>query len=174
MSATSATSYTFFGGGALDPNAGGALYPLDNRWELGSEQDNFFAGAGLTWRFLERITVETTYRFLYTQQVLDYDFVGPGALSAPLADPGSRFPDLETLEHVLQSSLRVSSASTRPCASSTTSSAVRSTISTVLKNVSTVPVTRTTLFTDCSTASPARGSEEIPKMLIPRPEPSWM
>jgi hypothetical protein len=96
------------GFGSNDGSAGGLLYPLANRWQLGSEQDSFFAGGGLTWRLVDRVTLDTTYRLIHTRQRLDYDFASDGALFGVTgAQAGRRFPALETIDHVLESALRV-------------------------------------------------------------------
>ncbi len=95
------------GFGSSDGDAGGVLYPLANRWQLGSEQDSIFAGAGLTWRFLERITLDSSYRLIYVRQRLDYGFASDGALPFFIGTPGRRFPNLRSVDHVLESSLRV-------------------------------------------------------------------
>jgi MtrB/PioB family decaheme-associated outer membrane protein len=94
--------------GSADGDAGGVLYPLANRWHIGSEQNSLFAGVGLTWRLLERVTLDLNYRVIHTRQRVDYDFASDGALFLVTgAQAGRRFPNLETVDHVLESSLRV-------------------------------------------------------------------
>ena len=94
--------------GSPDGDAGGPLYPLANRWQLGSTQNAFFAGAGFTWRFLERVTLQADYQMIHTRQRMDYDFASDGALFlVPGSEAGHRYPNLESVDHVLQSSLRV-------------------------------------------------------------------
>ena len=78
---------------------GGGTFPSENAWELESERTSAFAGAGFEVRVLERVTIESTYRFTYTRERLDYDFAGASAL-------GSRFPTLNRRDHSILSALR--------------------------------------------------------------------
>lgn len=63
----------------------------------------------MTWRLLERVTLSSNYRVIHTRQRVDYDFASDGALFFLVtgAQAGRRFPNLETVDHVLESSLRV-------------------------------------------------------------------
>jgi hypothetical protein len=92
-----------------DPNAGGPVFPLANAWTLETTETGGNAGAGFRWRLLDRLTLESAYSFLLTRQRLDYDFASAGALAPGVtaAQAGSRFPELRTVDHVLQSSVRL-------------------------------------------------------------------
>jgi len=94
--------------GLPDPNAGGSVYPLQNAWEVRNRRNTGFATVGLRSRILERWILETRYGFIGSYQKIDYDYASASALSIGLtpAQAGTRFPDLETLDHELQSSIR--------------------------------------------------------------------
>jgi len=92
-------------GFSSDPNAGGAIFPLDHRWTVISDENSIGGGAGLRWKLVEPVTLELDYRLLLTEGEIDFDAAGPGALAGGLARSDD-LPRLRTLDHTLESSLR--------------------------------------------------------------------
>ena len=93
-----------------DGNAGGALFPLANRWSLDANENSNAAGAGFHVRPHPRITIDVAYTFLDTSAVLDYDYASAGALGSGLttAGAGERFPTLSLRDNTVESQLRIS------------------------------------------------------------------
>jgi Putative outer membrane beta-barrel porin, MtrB/PioB len=96
-----------------DPNAGGAVYPLANAWSVHTRDSGGSAGAGFWLRPLERVSLESSYRYVVIEQQLGYDFASASASASALAPgtsaaaAGSGFPALRTADHVLDTSVRL-------------------------------------------------------------------
>jgi MtrB/PioB family decaheme-associated outer membrane protein len=91
-----------------DPNAGGAVYPLANRWEDESRDDAHLVGLGLRYG-LGAVTLEGGYTYLYSPYRSSYAFASPGALvgGAPAAAAaGDAMPVITFRQHALETSLR--------------------------------------------------------------------
>lgn len=91
-----------------DPDAGGAVYPFVNAWDLDSDSWSvgFGAGGGVTLR--PGLSLEVDYSLVDTREEVDYAFNSAGALAGSVspAQAGTSFPDLRTQDQILETSLR--------------------------------------------------------------------
>ena len=90
-----------------DPNAGGPVFPLRNRWALDTDEISWGVGTGVRIRVLRRVTAEVNYSFISTKEDYHFRIAGPGALADGLTAAGD-LPDLRTRSHRLTASLRYS------------------------------------------------------------------
>lgn len=91
-----------------DAAAGGAVYPLANRWEEESRDDTYTLGLGFRYG-LGRATLETAYAYLYSPYRTRYSFASSGALAggaAAAAEAGEGMPDIKFRRQTLDASLR--------------------------------------------------------------------
>lgn len=86
-----------------------ASFPPQNTWSVHTRESSVAAGITAWGRLLERVTLESSYAFILTRSRLDYDYASDGALAVGVtsAEAGSRFPTLDTEDHVLTTSLRI-------------------------------------------------------------------
>ena len=90
-----------------DPNAGGAVYPLANRWSEESRDDSHSFGAGFRYAF-GRATLESGYAYLFSPYRTRYAYASGGALaSGTTAGAGDGMPDIVFRQHALETSLRI-------------------------------------------------------------------
>ncbi|MBI3042926.1 MAG: MtrB/PioB family decaheme-associated outer membrane protein [Betaproteobacteria bacterium] len=97
------------GWGTGNPNAGGAAYPLANRWEEGSRDDAHTVGLGFRYAF-SRATLETGYTYLYSPYRTRYSFASAGALAggaAAAAGAGDGMPDMVFRQQAVETSLKL-------------------------------------------------------------------
>ena len=97
------------GFGTGDPNAGGAVYPLANRWEEDSRDDAHSFGFGFRHAF-SRVILESGYAWMYSPYRTRYGFASGGALvggAAAAAGAGEGMPDIVFRQQTLESSLRI-------------------------------------------------------------------
>jgi MtrB/PioB family decaheme-associated outer membrane protein len=92
-----------------DPNAGGAVYPLANRWEEESRDDAHTVGLGFRYAF-PRATLESGYALLYSPYRTNYSFASAGALAggaAAAAGAADGMPDMVFRQQSLETSLKL-------------------------------------------------------------------
>ena len=90
-----------------DLTAGGALFPLANRWTWDSDSVGITIGAGLTARPHTNLELRLDYRFQRTDEIVDTQFDPAGGalpVNVVAADVRGRFPTLRQLDHVVDSS----------------------------------------------------------------------
>ena len=92
--------------GSTDPNAGGPAFPLSNAWSAESDAYTVAFGAGLSLQLTPRVSLRSDYNFVRSSEELSYEFATPGALAIPTIAPGTRFPDLQNREQILETTLR--------------------------------------------------------------------
>ena len=90
-----------------DPNAGGAVFPLDNAWKLDTEEISWGVGTGVRFQISSRVILDVNYLFIHTEEEYDFDIAGIGALGTELTE-AQDLPDLRTRDHLLQASVRYS------------------------------------------------------------------
>ncbi len=93
-----------------DPNAGGAVYPLSNRWDEHSRDDSHAVGLGLNHAFDHTTRLETAYSYVYSPYRTRYAYASPGALvggAAAAAAAGDGMPDMLFRQQTLATSLRI-------------------------------------------------------------------
>jgi hypothetical protein len=91
-----------------NPNAGGAAYPLANRWWEESRDDAHTAGFGLRYT-LPGATLESSYAWIRSPYRARYRYASPGALAggaAAAVDAGDGMPDMLFRQQALETSLR--------------------------------------------------------------------
>lgn len=91
-----------------DPNAGGAVYPLTNRWTEESRDDAQIVGLGFRYAFA-RATLESAYTYLYSPYRTSYGFAGGGAIvggAAAAGTAGDGMPDMMFRQQSLVTSLK--------------------------------------------------------------------
>ena len=93
------------GGGV---GAGSSAFPLANRWAQSSRATTVAVGSGLEWRPFAPMTLEADYQYLRTQELVDTSFDRTGNAPAVVlpATARSKFPELQTTDHVLELSAR--------------------------------------------------------------------
>jgi MtrB/PioB family decaheme-associated outer membrane protein len=92
-----------------NPNAGGAAYPLANRWDEGSRDDAHMLGGGFRYAFSHALLLESGYTWLYAPYRTRYSFASPGPIvggSAAAATAGDAMPDMLFRQQVLETSLK--------------------------------------------------------------------
>ena len=92
-----------------DPNAGGAVYPLANRWDEQSKDDAHLVGLGFRYA-LGRATLESNYTWLYSPYRTRYSFASGGAIAGgATAAPGAGdgMPDIVSRLQTLETSLKI-------------------------------------------------------------------
>jgi len=84
-------------------------YPPQNAWSQRTRETNGSAGAGFWVRPFARVSLEANYSFVLATQKLHYSYASGGALAPGVlpAEAGNQFPELRTVDHVLQTSLRL-------------------------------------------------------------------
>ena len=90
-----------------DLSAGGALFPLANRWTWDSDAIVIVIGVGLTARPVTNLDFRLDYRFQRSDEVVNTRFDPVGGALPPLvvaAGANGRFPSLRQLDHVVESS----------------------------------------------------------------------
>jgi len=94
-----------------DPNAGGPNFPFANAWSQKSRGWHQQLGLGFRVHpaWLKRITLQSDWGLLWSQERIDFAFAGPGALVAGVsaAEAGSAFPTLRYTEFRLDNQLRI-------------------------------------------------------------------
>ena len=96
------------GWGTGNPNAGGAAYPLANRWDEESRDDAHTVGLGFRYAFA-RATLESGYTWHYAPYRTRYSFASAGALAggaAAAATAGDGMPDILFRQQTLETSLK--------------------------------------------------------------------
>jgi len=96
------------GWGTGNPNAGGAVYPLANRWEEASRDDAHVLGVGFRHAF-PRATLESSFAHIYSPYRTSYGFASSGALvggAAAAATAGTGLPVMTFRQQVLETSLK--------------------------------------------------------------------
>lgn len=96
------------GWGTGNPDAGGPVYPLANRWDEESRDDAHTVGAGFRYAF-PRATLESGYSWHHAPYRTSYSFAGPGALASGAAaapDAGAGMPGSLYRRQSLETSLR--------------------------------------------------------------------
>lgn len=91
-----------------DPNAGGAVYPLTNRWDEESRDDAHILGLGFRYAFA-RATLESGYTYLYSPYRTRYSFASGGAIvggAAAAGTAGDGMPDIMFRQQTLETSLK--------------------------------------------------------------------
>jgi MtrB/PioB family decaheme-associated outer membrane protein len=97
------------GWGTGNPNAGGAAYPLSNRWDEGSRDDAHMLGVGLRYAFSHAVLIESGYTYLYAPYRTRYSFASPGAIvggAAAAATAGDGMPDILFRQQAFETSLK--------------------------------------------------------------------
>jgi MtrB/PioB family decaheme-associated outer membrane protein len=97
------------GWGTGNPNAGGAVYPLANRWEQESRDNAHTLGLGIRYAFAGA-TLESGYAYLYSPSLILYRFASDGALvggAAAAATAGEGMPNINFRQQSLETSLRI-------------------------------------------------------------------
>ena len=93
-----------------NPNAGGAVYPLANRWDEASRDDAHLLGAGFRYAFSHAVVLESGYTYLYSPYRTRYGFASPGAIvggAAAAATAGDGMPDILFRQQALETSLKL-------------------------------------------------------------------
>ena len=88
-------------------SAGGALFPLANRWTWDSDAIVIVIGVGLTARPVTNLDFRLDYRFQRSDEVVNTRFDPAGGALPPLvvaAGANGRFPSLRQLDHVVETS----------------------------------------------------------------------
>lgn len=96
------------GWGTGDPNAGGAVYPLANRWDAESRDDAHHVGLGFRHAF-PRATWEAGYFYIYSPYRAGYRYASPGALASgatAAATAADGMPAMAFRQQVLETSLK--------------------------------------------------------------------
>ena len=91
-----------------NPNAGGPVYPLANRWDEQSRDDAHSIGLGFRYEFT-RATLESGYTWHFSTTRARYDFASSGAIVGGAgAVPGAAdgMPDTKYRQQMLETSLR--------------------------------------------------------------------
>ena len=91
-----------------NPNAGGAVYPLTNRWDEESRDDAHILGMGFRYVFA-RATLESGYAYLYSPYRTRYGFAAGGAIvggAAAAGTAGDGMPDIRFRRQTLETSLK--------------------------------------------------------------------
>ncbi len=91
-----------------DPNAGGAVYPLANRWDEESHDDTHTVGLGFRYAFGGAV-LEAGYTYLYSPYRTRYSFASSGAIAGGAAAAlaaGEGMPDMRFRQNTLEASLR--------------------------------------------------------------------
>ncbi|MBI4208031.1 MAG: MtrB/PioB family decaheme-associated outer membrane protein [Betaproteobacteria bacterium] len=93
-----------------NPNAGGAVYPLANRWDEESRDDAHIVGLGFRYAFNHAAVLESGYTYLYSPYRTRYSFASPGAIvggAAVAATAGDGMPDILFRQQALETSLKL-------------------------------------------------------------------
>lgn len=96
------------GWGTGNPNAGGPVYPLANRWDEESRDDAHTLGIGFRYAFA-RATLESGYAYHYSPYRTRYSFASAGALvggAAAAGTAGDGMPDILFRQQTLETSLK--------------------------------------------------------------------
>ena len=94
-----------------DPNAGGPVFPLRNRWMLDTNEVSWGLGSGVRIHLLDRAIVDLNYLFISTEEDYHFSIASPGALGTGLSQADD-LPRLRTRSHRLTTSFRFSIAKT--------------------------------------------------------------
>jgi MtrB/PioB family decaheme-associated outer membrane protein len=92
-----------------NPNAGGAVYPLANRWDEESRDDAHTVGVGFRYAFA-RATLESGYSWQYSPYSTRYSYASNGALvggAVAAAGATDGMPDILFRQQALATSLRI-------------------------------------------------------------------
>jgi MtrB/PioB family decaheme-associated outer membrane protein len=95
-----------------DPNAGGAAYPLTNRWQEASRDDAHLLGLGFR-HALGRAVLESGYTYHYAPYRTRYGFASAGTLvggSLAAAGAGDGMPTMTFRQHAFDAGLKISLA----------------------------------------------------------------
>jgi len=96
------------GWSTANPNAGGPVYPLANRWDEESRDDAHTLGIGFRYAFA-RATLESGYAYLYSPYRTRYGFASSGAIvggTAAAGTAGTSMPDILFRQQTLETSLK--------------------------------------------------------------------
>jgi MtrB/PioB family decaheme-associated outer membrane protein len=91
-----------------NPNAGGPVYPLANRWDEQSQDDAHVVGVGFRYAFA-RATLESGYSYFYSPYRTRYSFASSGAIvggATAAGAAGDGMPDIVFRQQTLETSLK--------------------------------------------------------------------
>ena len=89
-----------------DPDAGGAVFPLEASWKMETAETSTGVGAGFRWRAHERLILEVDLHRVSTRGRRDFAIGGPAALTVGLVE-AQALPDLRTRDLRLGASARI-------------------------------------------------------------------
>jgi hypothetical protein len=88
-------------------DAGGPNFPFANAWNIRTDGNATGLGSNLTLRPVRWVELVSSYSFLVTREHERLAFASLAALANPVGPPpGNRLPTLESLDHVIETSLR--------------------------------------------------------------------